>query len=107
MGDLLKLIWCTFIGLSRSRAALDAEIVALRHQLDVLRRNAPERLAFRTFDRLVFSSLYRIAPRVLNVLVIVKPETVIRWHHAGFACSGDGSRSLAAAEQRCRSKFAN
>ena len=84
MGDMLKLIWWVVIGLFRSRASLEAEIVALRHQLNVLRRKSPKRLAYRNFDRLIFASLYRIAPNVLNALVIVKPETVIRWHRAGF-----------------------
>jgi hypothetical protein len=46
----------------------------------VLRRKSPKRLTFSNFDRLVFASLYRIAPRVVNALVIVEPETVIRWH---------------------------
>jgi hypothetical protein len=59
-------------------------LLAARHQLNVLRRKAPKRVAFSTFDRVVFAGLYRLAPRVLNVLVIVKPETVIRWHRAGF-----------------------
>src|SRR5664279_4833300 len=84
MGDMLKLIWWGVIGLFRSRASLEAEIMALRHQLIVLRRKSPKRLAFSNFDRLIFASLYRIAPNVLNALVIVKPETVIRWHRAGF-----------------------
>jgi hypothetical protein len=86
MGDMLKLIWWVVIGLFRSRASLEAEIVALRHQLNVLRRKSRKRLAFSNFDRLIFAGLYRIAiaPNVLNALVIVKPETVIRWHRAGF-----------------------
>ena len=85
MGDMLKLIWWGVIGLFRSRASLEAEILALRHQLNVLRRRrSPKRLAFSNFDRLVFASLYRIVPGVLNALLIVKPETVIRWHRAGF-----------------------
>ncbi len=84
MRDLLKLILWVVIGLFRSRASLEAEIMALRHQLIVLRRKSPKRLAFSNFDRLIFASLYRIAPNVLNALVIVKPETVIRWHRAGF-----------------------
>jgi transposase InsO family protein len=81
---MLKLIWWVVIGLFRSRASLEAEIVALRHQLNVLRRKSPKRLAFSNFDRLIFAGLYRIAPNVLNALVIVKPETVIGWHRAGF-----------------------
>jgi hypothetical protein len=70
--------------LSTSPWDLAAEIVTLRHQLNVLRRKSPNRLAFSNFDRLVFATLYRIGPGVLNALVIVKPETVIRWHRAGF-----------------------
>jgi Integrase core domain len=58
--------------------------VALRHQLNVLRRKSPKRLAFNNFDRLIFASLYRIAPRIMNALAIVEPATVIRWHRAGF-----------------------
>ena len=56
----------------------------MRHQLNVLKRKSLKRLAFSNFDRLVFSGLYWIAPLVVNALVIVKPETVIRWHRAGF-----------------------
>jgi hypothetical protein len=62
MGDMLKLIWWVAIGLFRSRASLEAEIVALRHQLNVLRRKSMKRLAFSNFDRLIFAGLYRIAP---------------------------------------------
>ncbi len=84
MGGMLKLIWWADIGLFRSKASLEAEIVTLRHQLYVLRRKSPKRLAFGDFDRLVFAGLYRIAPRVANALVILQPETVIGWHRAGF-----------------------
>src|ERR1700730_6504944 len=56
---------------------LEAEILRLRHQLNVLRRKSPKRLAFRNLDRLIFTSLYRLAPRVVNALVIVQPKTVI------------------------------
>ena len=54
MGNLLKLIWYFVVGLFRSRAALEAEIVVLRHQLNVLRRKAPKRLVFSNCDRFVF-----------------------------------------------------
>src|ERR1700719_674586 len=84
MGGILKLIWWTVIGLFRSRASLEAEILTLRHQLNVQRRKSPKRLGFSNFARLVFAALYRISPRIVNALVIVKPETVIRWHRAGF-----------------------
>ena len=84
MSDLCRLIWWALIGLFRSRAALEAEILVLRHQLNVLRRKSPKRLAFGNVDRLVFAGLYRVAPEVLDALKILKPQTVIRWHRAGF-----------------------
>jgi len=59
MGDLLKLIWWLVTGFFRSRAMLEAEIVALRHQLNVLRRKAPKRIVFSNFDRLVFACQWR------------------------------------------------
>ena len=70
--------------LCRSRARREAEILFLRHQLNVLRRNAPKRVPFSRIDPLVFVGLYRLAPGVLDALKILKPETVIRWHRAGF-----------------------
>jgi hypothetical protein len=82
--DMCKLIRWTLIGLLRSRASLEAEILALRHQLNVLQRSAPKRCVFSNFDRLIFTSLYRITPDVLAALTIVNPQTVLRWHRAGF-----------------------
>ena len=70
-----------------SGASLETEILTLRHQLNVLRRKAPKRLVFSKIDRLVFASLYRLIPGILNTLVIVKPETVIPGIGPGFACS--------------------
>ena len=84
MRDICSLIWCAFTGLFRSRAALEAEILVLRHQLNVLRRNSPKRVALGNIDRFVFVGLYRLAPLVLEAMKVVKPETVIRWHRAGF-----------------------
>src|SRR6202040_2945018 len=84
MGDVCSLIWLALIGLFRSRASLQAEILTLRHQLKVLRRKSPQRLTFTSIDRLLFAGLYRLAPGMLDALKIVRPETVIRWHRAGF-----------------------
>src|SRR6185369_2209985 len=84
MGDLCKLIWYAFAGVFRSRAALEAEILVLRHQLNVLRRKSPARIAFSGVDRMVFAGLYALAPGVLAALQIVKPDTVVHWHRAGF-----------------------
>jgi hypothetical protein len=84
MADVCRLIWCFVTGLFRSHAALQAEIVILRRQLNVLRRKSPKRLVFGNIDRLVFTALYRLMPPLLDALKIVKPETVIRWHRKGF-----------------------
>src|SRR5215813_11721849 len=84
MGDLFKLIWWAAVGLFRPRSALQAEILVLRHQLHVLRRRSRKRGAVSNIDRLVFTGLYRLAPDALDALKILKPETVIRWHCAGF-----------------------
>ena len=84
MGDLFKLIWWAVVGLFRPRSALQAEILVLRHQLNVLRRRSPKRVAVSNIDRLVFTGLFRLAPDALDALKILKPETVIGWHRAGF-----------------------
>src|ERR1700726_3234955 len=84
MRDVCSLIWLALIGLFRSRASLQTEILTLRHQLNVLRRKSQQRLGFTSIDRLVFAGLYRLAPGVLDALKIVRPETVIRWHRTGF-----------------------
>jgi transposase InsO family protein len=72
------------IGLFRSRASLEIEILALRHQLNILRRKSPKRPILGSIDRLIFVGLYGLAPDVLGALAIVRPETVIRWHRSGF-----------------------
>src|SRR5258706_11559835 len=68
MKDVCSLIWLALIGLFRSRATLQAEILTLRHQLNVLRRKSPQRLTFTSIDRLVFAGLYRAAPGALDAL---------------------------------------
>jgi hypothetical protein len=47
-------------------------------------RRSPKRVALSSVDRLVFVGLHRAAPEVLDALTILQPETVIRWHRAGF-----------------------
>src|SRR5258708_38690269 len=84
MVDVLILLWTALTSLFCSRVRLEAEILVLRQQINVLRRNSPKRFVFRTFDRLMFVGLYRLAPGILDALAIVRPETVVRWHRAGF-----------------------
>ena len=66
MDELCGLIWCAIAGLFRSRAALQAEILVLRHQLNVFRRRSPRREAVSNVGRLVFVGLYRL-PRTCEV----------------------------------------
>ena len=84
MLDLLKLLGGFLAGLFRSQAAREAEMAFLRQQLLVLKRSAPARLRLHTTDRLIFVWLYRLFPSVLGAAVIVKPETLVRWHRSGF-----------------------
>src|ERR1700716_160260 len=84
MSDLCRLIWCVLIGLFRSWAALEAEILVLRHQLNVLRRKSPKRLTFSSIDRLLLVGLYRLSPWILDPWKIMRPETLLRCHRAGF-----------------------
>ena len=84
MTDLCRLIFWTLVDLERARATLEAEIWVLRQQMNVLRRAAPRRQSFGIFDRLIFVGLYRLFPTARDALAIVKPDTIIRWHRAGF-----------------------
>src|SRR6266850_1658573 len=84
MRDLVRLIVWAVVDLFRSRAMIEAEILALWQQIIVLRRTAPKKQTFGAIDRLVFVGLYRLFPRVLDALAIVRPGTVIKWHRAGF-----------------------
>jgi hypothetical protein len=68
----------------RTRARLEAEIVLLRHQLNVLRRRVPSKPKLTVADRLLFVWFHRLFPSVLNAITIVQPETIIRWHRTGF-----------------------
>jgi hypothetical protein len=84
MWDLCRLLWRALVGLFRSRAALEAENLVLRQQVIVLRRTTPRKPVFSSIDRLIFVGLYRLFSNVGEALAIIKPETVVRWHRAGF-----------------------
>jgi len=71
-------------GCVRSRAALQCEVLALRHQLQVLERSRPQRLRLTRADRLLWVWFSRAWTEWRAALVIVKPDTVIAWHRQGF-----------------------
>jgi len=69
----------------RARAVLQAEILALRHQLLVLQRSSrPHKLRLGWADRVLWVWLSRLWNDWRSALLIVKPETVIAWHRKGF-----------------------
>src|SRR6202045_2991120 len=70
---LVRLIVWAVVDLLRSRAAIEAEILTLRQQIIVLRRTPPKKQSFGAIDRLGFVGLYRLFPRVLDALAIVRP----------------------------------
>src|SRR5665648_307269 len=70
----------------KSKSRLDAENAALRRQLVVLRRKIQGRIRLRNNDRWILIELYRWFPSILQVVTIVQPETIVRWHRAGFRC---------------------
>src|SRR3989440_7087132 len=68
----------------KSKSRLAAENAALRHQLIILRRKVRGRVHLTNGDRLFFVQLYRWFPSVLKAVAIIRPETLVRWHRAGF-----------------------
>src|SRR6195256_2019469 len=68
----------------KSKIRLEAENAALRHQLVVLRRKLKGRARLTNSDRWFFVQMYRCFPSILKVVTIVQPETLVRWHRAGF-----------------------
>ena len=67
-----------------SKLQPEAENAVLRHQLNVLRRRLHGRVRLTNHDRWFLIQLYRWFPSILRVLTIVQPETLVRWHRAGF-----------------------
>src|SRR5258705_8072545 len=84
MSEACSLIWSALVGLFRLRVSLVAEILVLRHQINIQRRHSPKRQTFSTADRLILAGLYRLVPTIINGLAIVKPEAIVHWHRAGF-----------------------
>src|SRR6266404_4825272 len=70
----------------KSKLRLEAENAVLRHQLIILRRRLHGRVRLTNHDRWFFIQLYRWFPSILKVLTILRPETLVRWHRAGFRC---------------------
>ena len=80
MVGVLKFFLALLAWLRSSQARREAEILYLRQQLIVLKRSAPARPRLKATDRLIFVCLYRLFPSLLDVSIVFKPETLLRWH---------------------------
>src|ERR1700738_1158546 len=84
---MIALIWFVLVVLAspfKSKSRLEAENAVLRHQLIVLRRKLKGGARLTNNDRWFFVQMYRWFPSILTVVTIVRPETLVRWHRAGF-----------------------
>src|SRR5262245_48862979 len=72
------------VDLFKSRRRLEAENLFLRHQLSIALRRAPPRLRLRGSDRALLVWMIRLWPSLLGAAQAVQPETILRWHRAGF-----------------------
>jgi hypothetical protein len=85
MSSLFVAFFTLLASTFRTRSALQAEILALRHQLAVFQKNAPRRLRLHRCDRLLWIVLYRFWSGWRRCLQMVQPDTVLRWHRRAFA----------------------
>src|SRR5258705_554643 len=96
---MIGLLCCALAVLAspfKSKLRLQAENAVLRHQLIVLRRRLHGRVRFTNNDRWFLIQLYRWSPSILQVLTIIRPETLVRWHRIPprfLACSVAGLRA--------------
>src|SRR5215510_6955780 len=101
---ILRALGIFIADLFKSRCRLQAENLFLRHQLNVVLQRAPSRLRLRGKDRALLLVITRLWPSLLGMAQVVQPETILRWHRAGFKVFGrwksrnrqGGRRSIAA-----------
>src|SRR6267378_845347 len=81
---ILQSLGMCILDLFKSRRRLEAENLFLRHQLSIALRRTPPRLRLRGSDRALMVWLTRLWPSLLGAAHVVQPETILRWHRAGF-----------------------
>src|SRR2546430_10233705 len=91
MFALLHSLAMFVIDFFKSPRRLEAENLFLRHQLSIALRRAPSRLRLRGSDRALLIWMTRLWPSLLGAAQVVQPETILRWHRAGFTASGAGN----------------
>jgi hypothetical protein len=84
MLDTLRSIFWALFRRVLGRSRQEADLLSLRHQVTVLQRQLGQRPRFTRWDRLLFAVLYHLQPDMLRSVSIIRPETVVRWHRAGF-----------------------
>jgi transposase InsO family protein len=72
------------VDLLKPRCRLEAETLLLRHQLTLALRRAPPRPRLFSSDRALLVWITRLWPSLLGTVQMVQPETILRWHRAGF-----------------------
>jgi hypothetical protein len=87
MFEVLHTVAVAVANLFNSRRRLEAENILLRHQLNVAFRQAPARLRMRGIGRAILAWTFWVWRNLLGTIQLVKPETVLRWHRAGFRAS--------------------
>ena len=86
MFALLGIVIGILVSPIKSKSRLEAENAVLRHQVMVLQRQVRGRVHLTNLDRLFLVQLYRWFPLILKAVAIVQPESLVRWHRAGFRC---------------------
>jgi hypothetical protein len=81
---ILRLLGTLVAYLFRSRLQLELQNLFLRHQLNIALRRAPQRLRLGACDRAVLVWTTRLFPNLLGLSRVLQPETILRWHRAGF-----------------------
>jgi len=84
MIPILRVILIQMLLSLKSRAEVQVENLALRHQVEILKRTAPKRVRLTKIDRLIFIWLLRLWPETARLVRIVHPKTLVRWHREGF-----------------------
>ena len=94
--------------LFKSHSRLEAENLVLRHQLTLALRQKPRRMRLRGTDRALLVWMVRLWPNLLHAVQLVQPETILRWHRAGFrGRTGGGHRRIGQGGRRSIASFAN
>ena len=84
MFAIVRLLAVLIANLFKSRRRLEAEILFLRYQLNIALRQRPTRLPLRSSDRALLVWMIRLWPSLLDMVQVVEPPTILRWHRAGF-----------------------